>query len=123
MWSTPRTPAILSSMKFALAAAGVLLAAVLVVACGGESDDDQNPQAGNTPLVVRPEVTVVGSPTAGNAAPATPTTPPILEPTPSPKVYIVQPGDTLTSICRAEVPDMPEEECVARIVEMNNLPN
>jgi micrococcal nuclease len=48
---------------------------------------------------------------------------PTVEPTPSPLVYTVQPGDSLTAICRAQAPSIPEDSCVAQIVQMNGLAN
>lgn len=41
--------------------------------------------------------------------------------TPEPRLYTVQPGDSITSICFEQVSELPPDECVASTVELNGL--
>jgi LysM repeat protein len=62
------------------------------------------------PTAIVPTVAVQPSPTATNEPPT---------PTPEPATYTVQAGDTLTLICNAQRPNVPD--CVEQIVTLNNL--
>jgi LysM repeat protein len=110
---------------------GVVLAAVLLIQPpGGESS---GPQTG-TILTPTPEVTqettpgpdstlVLGGGTPGAGTTQTPDeseTP--AAPTGS-GTYVVESGDTLSSICALVAPSMDADECVDQIVEANNLPD
>jgi hypothetical protein len=42
-------------------------------------------------------------------------------PTPAPRTYVVQAGDTLSGVCATELSDLPRGACVDLIVEMSGL--
>jgi micrococcal nuclease len=97
-----------------------LLAAVVLAACGGDGNDE--PEGPVARVTIQPDGTAPSSTqTTGPAAAAAVS--PTSEPTPAPLVYVVQPGDTLSAICRTQVPATAEDSCVAQIVEMNGLAN
>jgi LysM repeat protein len=99
----------------------VLLGAYLVFGRGGGDDGPAVVFSATevvptfTPTVSTP--TAIVPPTA--AVEPSPTTPSEPTATPEPATYTVQAGDTLTLICNAERPNVPD--CVEQVVTLNAL--
>jgi LysM repeat protein len=100
------------SLPFWIAA--VLLGAYLVFGRGGNGDD------GPRLIFATAQVTAIATQTPLPTATSQPPTPlPTQTPLPQPVTYTIQPGDSLTSICASQLPDL--DECVSRVVELNGL--
>jgi micrococcal nuclease len=103
--------------------APLTLLALIAVACGGDSEDDPGPIARFTQVAASNNDTPAASSPTQQTAPTAPAATPTPVPTPAPRTYIVQAGDTLTSICTNEVPEMEPDACVPETVDLNDLAN
>lgn len=116
MYSRPRQPQyLLWSIPFWIAA--ILLG--LYVAFGRGSGDEQEPRVvfSVTQTTAAPTQTPPAAATIQPTLPPSPTAAPTQ--TPAPVTYTVQTGESLTSICASELPDLPD--CVEAIVTLNGL--
>ena len=93
----------------------LILVVVLVLFFGGGGNEDGSsvalePTATSSSAVIRPTLDI--APTAA---------PPTSTPTPEPRQYTVQPGDSITAICFEQVTNLAPDQCEAQVVELNDL--
>ncbi len=103
-----------SGGRFAVAIGGPLLLILMAVAFilfGGGSVEGP----GTGALATIPSGPTATQPPSAILPTATAT------PVPVPREYTVQPGDSLLAICIDMVPELPSDECVEKIVELNGL--
>ena len=105
---------LLWSIPFWIAAA--LLAAYVLFGRGGDGGQEPRLLFSQTTLPVTP---TLAPPTPTTPPSPSPTTPPTATATPVPVTYTVQAGDSLTSICASELPQLPD--CVQAVVTLNKL--